>query len=158
MFTEDMLSRKISIKKMFSYARYNIIKTFFIAVMSLLGWHCTTKDNAFPKASFAGKWEHQQLHNNLVLLIEFEKGKDYATITDVGTGEAPPFQLKAKMLANKLVIFPQTHVNDLYIELSVKEKQLIFKYQIAICDKDGKALLPKKDSFATQIYKRVMPY
>lgn len=115
----------------------------------------TTTNNAFPKAAFAGKWEHLQKHNNLVLLIKFEKGKDDVTIIDVGTGEAPSFRLKAKMLNDKLVIFPQTHVNDLYIEMTVKNKQLIFKYQIAIWDENGKALPPNKDKFLTRIYKKV---
>lgn len=133
----------------------NMIKSLFAAIILLLGWHCTTKNNAFPKASFAGKWEYPQEHNNLALLIKFEQGNDYATIIDIGTGEAPPYQLKARMLNDKLVIFPQTHVNDLYIEMTVKENKLFFKEQIAIWDENGKALPPNNERFLTRIYQRV---
>lgn len=109
----------------------------------------------FPKAAFAGKWEYPQQHNSLVLVIKFEQGNDYATIIDIGTGEAPPYQLKARMLNDKLVIFPQTHVNDLYIEMTVKNNKLFFKSQIAIWDKDGNSLPPKINGFSTRIYQRV---
>jgi hypothetical protein len=118
-------------------------------------YNAITDSITFPKAAFAGKWEYPQQHNSLVLVIKFEQGKDYATIIDVGTGEAPPFQLKAKMLNDRLVIFPQTHVNDLHIEMTVKNNKLFFKSQIAILDKDGNSLPPKINGFSTRIYQRV---
>jgi len=110
---------------------------------------------AFPKTAFAGKWEYHQTHHNLLLIIKFEKGKDYATFIDVGTGEAPSIQFKAQMIGDKLVINPQAHVNDFYIQLCVKNNKLIFKTQIAIWGADGNPLPPKKEGYLKRIYKRV---
>ncbi|WP_162796239.1 hypothetical protein [Pedobacter namyangjuensis] len=113
------------------------------------------QNQPFPKKAFAGTWEHEQSHHNLVLIIKFEKGKNYATVVDVGTGEAPAFQLKAQMQGNELLINPETHVNDLYIRLSVKNNKLLFKTQIAIWGRNGKPLPPKKDGYTVRIYKKV---
>lgn len=113
------------------------------------------QNKTFPKTAFAGKWEYQQAHHNLLLIINFEKGKDYVTFIDVGTGEAPSIQFKAQMIGDKLIINPQTHVNDFYIQLSVKNNKLIFKTQIAIWGADGNPLPPTKDGYLTRIYKRV---
>lgn len=113
------------------------------------------QNQPFSKKAFTGTWEHEQSHNNLVLIIKFEKGKDYATITDVGTGEAPSIQLKAQMQGDKLIINPQTHVNDLYIQLSVKNNKLIFKCQIAIWGADGNPLPDNQNRYLTKVYKKV---
>lgn len=113
------------------------------------------QNKPFPKTAFAGKWEYQQAHHNLVLIIKFEKGKDYATFIDIGTGEAPSIQFKAQMQGDKLVINPQTHQNDFYIQLSIKNNKLIFKTQIAIWGADGDPLPPKKDGYLTRVYRKV---
>jgi len=129
-------------------------KLILLSVFLICSIWSQAQTKPFPKTAFAGKWEHQQSHNNLVLIIKFEKGKDYATIVDVGTGEAPSFQLKAQMQGDKLIINPQTHINDLYIEMTVKDNKLIFKNQIAIWGKDGKALPPTKNGYMTRVYKK----
>lgn len=113
------------------------------------------QNKPFPKKAFAGAWEHEQSHNNLVLIIKFEKGKDYATFIDVGTGEAPSVQFNAQMQGDKLLINPQTHVNDFYIQLAVKNNKLIFKTQIAIWDRSGNPLPADENRYLTRIYKRV---
>ncbi|WP_316809504.1 hypothetical protein [Pedobacter agri] len=109
----------------------------------------------FPKSAFAGKWEYEQTHHNLLIVIEFEKGKDYATVTDIGTGEAPPFKLKAQMQGDKLVIYPQTHQNDFYFQLYIKDKTLIFQSQIAIWDRNGNPRPADKNRFLNRVYHRV---
>lgn len=131
-------------------------KLFFLIALVLISISSQAQTRPFPKTAFTGKWEYEQSHNNLLLIIKFEKGKDYATIVDVGTGEAPSFQLKAQMQGDKLIINPQTHINDLYIQLSVKNNKLIFKSQIAIWGRDGKPLPATKNGYMTRIYKRVI--
>ncbi|RZL46531.1 MAG: hypothetical protein EOO93_25860 [Pedobacter sp.] len=130
----------------------NLIILSVFLICAILG---KAQNKAFPKTAFAGKWEYQQTHHNLLLIIKFEKGKDYATFIDVGTGEAPSIQFNAQMQGDKLVIYPQTHVNDFYIQLAVKNNKLIFKTQIAIWGADGNPLPPKKEGYLTRIYKRV---
>jgi len=130
-------------------------KLFILILLLTIAFNNSAQTKAFPKAAFAGKWEHQQSHNNLILIIKFEEGKDYATFIDVGTGEAPSILFKAQMNGDKLIINPQTHHNDLYIQISVKNKKLIFKTQIAIWGADGNPLPPKKDGYLSRIYKRI---
>ena len=126
----------------------------FVLLMLISTWS-QAQTKPFPKTAFAGRWEYAQKHNNLVLLIKFEKGKNYATVVDVGTGEAPSIQFKAQMQGDQLVINPQTHLNDFYIQLNVKNNKLLFKTQIAIWGRDGKPLPPKKDGYTVRIYKKV---
>lgn len=131
-------------------------KNLFILIVFLM---CASLGRAqnqpFPKKAFAGTWEHEQSHHNLVLIIKFEKGKNYVTVVDVGTGEAPSFKLTAQMQGNELLINPQTHVNDLYIRLSVKNNKLLSKTQIAIWDRSGNPLPADKNRYQTSVYRRV---
>jgi len=46
------------------------------------------------------------------------------------------------MKGNKLIILPQEHVNDTYTEMEIKNKKLIFSYQLVVWD-NGKPLLTK---------------
>ena len=91
----------------------------------------------------------------MVLEIIIKKNKEYATITDIGTGEAPPIILHAEMQGNKLIIPPQTHKNDNHIELEIKNKKLVFSYQLVVWDKNGKPLPVNKNGFTKKIYKKI---
>ncbi|HEX8576420.1 MAG TPA: hypothetical protein VF677_09010 [Flavobacterium sp.] len=126
---------------------------FAIIILLLVPVVCIAQNENFPKASFTGKWERVQRFHNLSLEIKFEKGKDYATVVDVGTGEAPPIILHAKMQGNKLIILPQ-QVND-HIEMEIKNRKLIFSYQPVVWDKYEKPLLVGKNGFIKKVYKRV---
>ena len=59
------------------------------------------------------------------------------------------------MKNDKLVVNPQTHVNDLYIELNVKSGKLIFRSQLVIWDRYGKPSAPDQNRFLTRIYERI---
>ena len=125
----------------------------FIALL-LLSVICNAQNQNFPKAAFIGKWERAQRFQNLVLEITFEKNNEYATVKDIGTGEAPPIILHAEMQGNKLIIPPQTHKNDNHIELEIKNKKLVFSYQLVVWDKNGKPLPVNKNGFTKKIYKK----
>lgn len=140
----------------YSLVFVRMTKNLIIVIAFLMvSFSSYARTKAFPKKAFTGRWEYKQIHSNLVLVIKFEKGKNYATIVNVGTGEAPSFQLKAQMQGDKLIINPQTHENDLYIQMSVKNNRLIFKSQIAIWDENGNALPAKKNGYMTTIYRKL---
>lgn len=79
--------------------------------------------NSFKK-EFEGVWQKETEYQTNTIKIEFESGKNYATVIDIGSGEAPPVKLKAFRRGDILLIPPQG-INDNY-ELRVKNDQLIF--------------------------------
>ncbi len=76
------------------------------------------------KKEFEGVWQKETEYQTNTIKIEFESGKDYATVIDIGSGEAPPLKLKAFQRGNMLLI-PAEGVNN-NCELRVKNGQLIF--------------------------------
>ena len=125
-----------------------------VVLFLLLSSGCSAQSENFPKDAFAGKWVRAQQFNDLILKIKFENGKDCATVIDIGTGEAPPIIFHAKLEDNKLIISPQTHVNDNHIELEIKNKKLIFKYQLVIWDRNGVPSPVNKNRFLSTVYKK----
>ncbi len=116
---------------------------------------CKAQNQNFPKTSFVGKWERVQRFHNLVLEIKFEKDKDYATVTDIGTGEAPAIIFEAIVKENKLVIIPIHHQNDFYIEMEVIKGKLYFRQKLIIWDENGNFKVTKESLTTEKIYKRI---
>lgn len=79
--------------------------------------------NSFKK-EFEGTWQKETEYQTKTIKIQFESGKNYATVIDIGSGEAPPLKLKAYQIDDILLIPPQG-ISDNY-ELRVKNGQLIF--------------------------------
>ncbi|MFC7345720.1 hypothetical protein ACFQO9_03175 [Chryseobacterium zhengzhouense] len=76
------------------------------------------------KKEFEGVWQKETEYQTNTIKIEFESGKNYATVIDIGSGEAPPLKFKAFQRGNMLLIPPEGIDN--YCELRVKNDQLIF--------------------------------
>lgn len=106
------------------------------------------------KKQFSGTWQMETEFQTNTIEIKFEPGKDYATIIDIGSGEAPPFKLNAVKQDNKLIIKPFKEHND-YCELEVRNGQLIFRTQPVVWNEDGTAELPRKDRFLETVFKKV---
>ncbi|WP_097133437.1 hypothetical protein [Pedobacter xixiisoli] len=115
----------------------------------------TIPDNI--KSAFKGTWAYEQYGHTNTIVIKFEKGKNYATFLDIGTGEAPTETFQAKVKKNLLFIPAQHHKNDVNIEMEVIKGKLYFRQQLVIWDAEGNAI-PTKSNFKTeQIFKRVKP-
>ncbi|REC63971.1 hypothetical protein DRF65_04540 [Chryseobacterium pennae] len=85
--------------------------------------------------------------------IRFEKGKNFATFTDIGTGEAPPKTLKATVKGNLLIIPAQQHQND-YVEAEVIKGKLYLRTRQVLWDKQGNTT-GNKGSSDQRIFKRI---
>jgi len=76
------------------------------------------------KKEFEGVWQKETEYQTNTIKIQFESGKNYATVIDIGSGEAPPLKLKAFQRGNMLLIPPEGTSNN--CELRVIKGQLIF--------------------------------
>jgi len=103
---------------------------------------------------FAGTWQLETAFQSNTIEIHFEPEKDYATVIDIGSGEAPPVKLNAVKKDNILIIKPFQEHND-YCELEVKNSKLIFRTQPALWNEDGTAEPPRKDRFLETIFEKV---
>ncbi|MCZ4245134.1 hypothetical protein [Pedobacter punctiformis] len=103
---------------------------------------------------YEGQWIIRRKHYINTIEIKFEKGKNYATLIDIGTGEAPPIELQANIKNNILIIPARLHKND-YIEMEVKNQKLIFRTQPAIWSGAGKSLPPDRKNLIITTFKRV---
>lgn len=112
------------------------------------------QNKSFSKESFAGTWEYKQRFHNLRFEIKFENNSDYATIIDIGTGEAPELIFQAEIKGNLLVIQAQQRQND-YMEFEIIKRKLHFRTRPTIWDENGEAVPIKSDFFATRIFKRL---
>lgn len=106
------------------------------------------------KTQFAGTWQKETEFQTNTIEIQFEPGKDYATVIDIGSGEAPPVKLNAIRQDNMLIIKPFQEHND-YCELEVKNGKLIFRTQPSVWNEDGRAEPPRKDRFLETIFMKV---
>lgn len=95
------------------------------------------------KNQFAGTWQKETEFQTNTIEIQFEPGKNYATVIDIGSGEAPPRKLQALPKDNKLFI----NTEDEHIQLEVKENQLIFRIQPTTWNKDGTVEKPVENIF-----------
>ena len=128
----------------------NLLTSIALLLISMI---CKAQNENLPKASFVGKWERTQRFHNLILEIMFEK--DYAIVTDIGTGEAPAITFKANLKENILVILPIQNQNDFYIEMEIKKGKLHFRQKLITWDENGN-FKETKDSFETEkVYKRI---
>lgn len=127
---------------------------FFFVTTSILSaqQHPLIKDF---KKQFEGTWQKRSRYYTNTLKIHFESAADDATITDIGTGEAPPVQLRAARKGNLLVIKPFKEHND-YCELEIQNGKLIFRTQPTIWNEDGTAQPPRADGFfGKTIFKKI---
>jgi len=85
------------------------------------------------KTQFAGTWQKETEFQTNTIEIQFEAGKNYATVIDIGSGEAPPIKLQALPKDNKLFI----NAEEEHIQLEVKNNQLIFRIQPTTWNKDS---------------------
>lgn len=111
----------------------------------------TLIDEIFKK-QFHGKWSADTKYQTNTIEIKFEAGKNYATVIDIGSGEAPPMRLQAFRQHNKLIINPIVHRSD-YCELAVKNGKLIFKTYPTIWDSNNKPKPPGKN-FVTTVFSK----
>ncbi|KAF2509104.1 hypothetical protein [Flavobacterium foetidum] len=131
--------------------KFLIIKFLFICSIGMsFGQTRPIPENV--KTLFAGKWIIERKYYTNTVEIKFEKNKDYATIIDIGSGEAPALFLKAYYQNNKLVIPAKIHEND-YTEMTVKNGKLIFKTAPTIEKADGTLEKPEK-YFLTTVFKK----
>lgn len=107
------------------------------------------------KSAFAGTWEYEESGHTNTIVIKFEKGKNYATFLDIGTGEAPTETFRASVKNNLLIIPAQHHRNDTNIEMEVIKGKLYLRQQLVIWDAKGNPV-PLKSNFKTErIFKRI---
>lgn len=106
------------------------------------------------KTSFTGTWFYEDNFHTNTIIIMFEKGKDYATFKDIGTGEAPTETLRAKVKGHLLVVPAQREKND-EIEMEIVKGKLHLRTRPAIWGRDGTILNNKSDHWAKRIFKRV---
>ncbi|WP_289663821.1 hypothetical protein [Flavobacterium panacagri] len=106
------------------------------------------------KTLFEGKWIIVTKYQTNTVEIKFEKGKDYATFIDIGTGEAPPIILHASFDGNKLVIPAETHKND-YVEMMIKNGRLVFKTIPTIQKEDGTFEKPDEKHLLSTVFTKV---
>ena len=107
------------------------------------------------KADFEGTWIYKRKHYSSTVILKFEKGKDYANIIDVGTGEAPEEHFRAQIKNNKLVIPPYYHRNDYNIEMEVIKGKLYFRQQLVLWDKNNNPVHIENAPVIVKIFKRV---
>lgn len=104
------------------------------------------------QSAFEGVWMYKTKYFTSSVAIRFEKGKDYALFTDIGTGEAPPKSLKAIVKGNVLIIPAQQNQND-DIEAEVIKGKLYLRIQQVTWDEKGNAIQNK--SREQRIFKRI---
>lgn len=109
---------------------------------------------AQARLAFEGRWVIEQKYHTNTLVITFEPGKNYVTVKDIGTGEAPPVYLQARITGKLLVIPARLHVND-YCELEIKNKKLLFKTQPTIWEEDGTARKPNRKNLISRTFTKV---
>ena len=105
------------------------------------------------KKKYEGKWSVNSKYQTNTIEIKFEKGKNYATVIDIGSGEAPPIVMRAFQKNSILTIQPALHRND-YCELEIKNGKLIFRTQPTIWTADGKPEPPGK-FFGKKVFAKV---
>lgn len=105
------------------------------------------------KTSFTGTWVYEDKFYTNTIIIMFEKGKDYATFKDIGTGEAPTETFRAKLKGNLLVVAAQREKND-EIEMEIVKGKLHLRTRPAIWGRDGTILNNKSNHWAKRIFKR----
>ncbi|MGB3063662.1 hypothetical protein [Sphingobacterium thalpophilum] len=103
------------------------------------------------RSVFTGKWEYRTSFQTNSVIIWFEQDKDYACFKDIGSGEAPPITLRAKVKANLLVISAQQGQND-EMELEVIKGKLNLRTRAAVWDKKGNRL--KLGDAQKKVFKR----
>lgn len=134
------------------YIKPFILLTFLFAITSFC--HAQTISQGI-KSAFAGTWEYEQNGHTNTIVLKFEKGKNYATFLDIGTGEAPTETFRASVKNNLLIIPAQHHRNDTNIEMEVIKGKLHLRQQLVIWDAKGNAI-PTKSNFKTErIFKRI---
>ncbi len=130
-------------------------KLCFILLFLLIGiFHAQTY--TIPQniqSAFEGVWIYEVKYHTNSVAIRFEKGKDYAIFTDIGTGEAPPKSMKAIVKGNLLIIPAQQNQND-YIEAEIIKGKLHLKIKQVTWDKKGNAI-QNSNSSEQRIFKRI---
>lgn len=107
------------------------------------------------KSAFKGTWTYEQHSHINTIVIKFEKGKNYATFLDIGTGEAPTETFQASIKKNLLIIPAQHHKNDVNIEMEVIKGKLHFREQLVIWDAKGNPIATKTNLHTELVFKRV---
>jgi len=126
--------------------------TLFVAFTSVSSAQ-TIPENI--KSKFKGTWTYQQYGHTNTVVIKFEKGSNYATFSDIGSGEAPTETFQARVKNNLLIIPAQQHRNDVNIEMEVIKGKLHFREQLVIWDAKGNAVVPKRGLKIEKVFKRI---
>jgi hypothetical protein len=104
---------------------YSFVLVFF-SFLPVLSFSQKHKIPTQTIQSFEGVWKAQHKGYSNTEKIKFEKNKPFATLTDIGTGEAPPIILHAFVQGNELIIPAKENSND-EIRMKIKNKKLLLK-------------------------------
>lgn len=106
------------------------------------------------KSSFTGTWIYEDKFHTNTIVINFEQGKDYAIFKDIGTGEAPTENFRAKVKGNLLVIAAEREKND-EIEMEIVKGKLHLRTRPAIWSRNGTIVNSKDTPWNKRVFKRV---
>ncbi len=106
------------------------------------------------KADYEGTWLCKDKYMQSTIVIRFEADKDYVTIYDVGTGEAPVIILEAQVQGNKLIVPSRLHHND-YVELEIVKKRLRLRTRPTIRDEHENEIPSNLKLVDTRRFKKV---
>lgn len=133
------------------------LKTAYFVIF-LIVFVSTSNAQTIPeniKSKFKGTWTNEQYGHTNTIVIKFEKGKNYATFLDIGTGESPTETFQARVKKNFLFIPAKHHRNDVNIEMEVIKGKLHFREQLVIWDAKGNAVVTKNDLKTVRIFDRI---
>lgn len=132
-------------------------KTLFVLFLSFITTEISfAQTNTIPKniqKLYEGRWIIERKYYTNTIEIKFEPNTDYATLIDIGSGEAPPLILKAYYKDNKLVIPAKVHESD-YVEMTIKKGNLIFKTGPSIETEDGVFKKPDSKFLISKVFKK----
>lgn len=131
-----------------------LINTLLLLLFSAMSFAQSDTISAKMKMEYEGTWLCKDKYMQSTIVIRFEADKDYVTIYDVGTGEAPMIVLKAQAQGNKLIVPSRLHHND-YVELEIVKKRLRLRTRPTIRDEHENEIPGNLELVDTRRFRKV---
>lgn len=131
-----------------------LINTLLLLLYTVKSFAQSDTISAKIKTDYEGTWQYRDRYMQSTIIIRFEADKDYVTVYDVGTGEAPTIKLEAQVQGNKLTVPSRLHHND-YVELEIVKKRLELRTKPTIRDEHENEIPSNLKLVDTRRFKKV---